>query len=202
MLTLNNLSLFKDNKKIFTNLGLSISLSSALVIRGQNGCGKSSLLKIIAQISQPSAGEILWGGVNVKNFLSDFTGDLQYLGHKNFLKPQLTILENLEFFARLAGTENALSSAINFFELEEFATTKISKLSAGLQKRVQLAKLLACPATIWVLDEPSINLDKKWRQKFHDLIAQRIKEDALVILATHDEMFFDLGVSLNLENYN
>ncbi len=202
MLTLNNLSLFKDNKKIFTNLGLSISLSSALIITGQNGCGKSSLLKIIAQISKPSAGEVLWGGVNVENFLSDFTGDLQYLGHKNFLKPQLTVLENLEFFARLADTENALPSAINFFELEEFAATKISKLSAGLQKRVQLAKLLACPATIWVLDEPSINLDKKWREKLHDLIAQRIKEDALVILATHDEMFFDLGIRLNLENYN
>lgn len=202
MLTLNNLSLFKDDKKIFTNLGLSISLSSALIITGQNGCGKSSLLKIIAQINQPSSGEILWGGVNVKDFLDDFTGDLQYLGHKNFLKPQLTILENLEFFARLAGTEGAVLSAINFFELEEFLDVKIAKLSAGLQKRVQLAKLLACPATIWILDEPSVNLDKKWREKFHDLIAQRIKENALVILASHDEIFFDLGVKLNLEIYN
>lgn len=202
MLTLNNLSLFKDDKKIFTNLGLSISLSSALIITGKNGCGKSSLLKIIAQISKPSAGEILWGSVNVEEFLSDFTGDLQYLGHKNFLKPQLTVLENLQFFARLADTENALMPAINFFELEEFLNRKVSTLSAGLQKRVQLAKLLACPSTIWILDEPSINLDKKWREKFHDLIAQRIKEDALIILASHDEIFFDLGIKLNLESYN
>ena len=202
MLTIENLSFFKDDKKIFSNLGFSISLNSALIIKGCNGCGKTSLLKIIAGISNAADGKILWGGEEVKNFRGDFNGDIQFIGHKNFLKSELTVTENLRFYARLADTEAALASGINFFGLDKFADEKVKKLSAGWQRRVMLAKLLACPATIWLLDEPSNNLDKAGKEKLHGVIKARIKEDGLVIMATHDEMFFDLGPQLNLEEYN
>ncbi len=201
MLTIDNLSLFKDDKKIFSDLGFSVSLNSALIIKGCNGCGKSSLLKIIAGISKQNSGKILWGGNDIENFRADFNGDMQFLGHRNFLKPELTVLENLRFYSKLADTEMALASALNFFELTKFADEKIKKLSAGWQKRVMLAKLLACPATIWLLDEPSNNLDKAGKERLHGLIKTRIKENGLVILTTHDEMFFDLGPVLNLEDY-
>lgn len=201
MLTIDNLSLFKDDKKIFSDLGFSVSLNSALIIKGCNGCGKSSLLKIIAGISKQNSGKILWGGNDIENFRADFNGDMQFLGHRNFLKPELTVLENLRFYSKLADTEMALNSALNFFELTKFADEKIKKLSAGWQKRVMLAKLLACPATIWLLDEPSNNLDKAGKERLHGLIKTRIKENGLVILTTHDEMFFDLGPVLNLEDY-
>ena len=202
MLTINNLSLFKDHKKIFSHLGFSISISSALIITGKNGCGKTSLLKILAGISKPTEGEILWGDVNVENFRADFNGDTQFLGHKNFLKPELTVLENLQFYARLADTETVVSSALSFFKLQEFSDEKIKNLSAGWQKRVMLAKLLACPTTIWLLDEPSNNLDSAGKKLLHGLIKTRVKEDGLVIIATHDEAFFDLGPKLNLEDYS
>ncbi len=201
MLTVDNLSLFKDHKKIFANLGFSISTSSALIITGKNGCGKSSLLKIIAGISKPDSGKILWGGVDVEELRSDFSGDTQFIGHKNFLKPELTILENLRFYSRLSDTEAALHSALNFFGLAAIANDKAKTLSAGWQKRAMLAKLLACPATIWLLDEPSNNLDKAGKDKLHGLIKTRIKEEGLVIITTHDEMFFDLGPRLNLEEF-
>jgi heme exporter protein A len=202
MLTINNLSLFKDHKKIFSHLGFSISISSALIITGKNGCGKTSLLKILAGISKPTEGEILWGDVNVENFRADFNGDTQFLGHKNFLKPELTVLENLQFYARLADTETVVSSALSFFKLQEFSGEKVKNLSAGWQKRVMLAKLLACPATVWLLDEPSNNLDSDGKKLLHGLIKTRVKEDGLVIIATHDEAFFDLGPKLNLEDYS
>ena len=201
MLTIDNLSLFKDDKKIFSALGFSVSINSALIIRGRNGCGKTSLLKIIAGISDATSGRILWGGEDVKNFRADFNGDTQFIGHKNFLKPELTAFENLRFYSKLSDTEMALDSALNFFELQNFADEKIKKLSAGWQKRVMLAKLLACPATIWLLDEPSNNLDKDGKEKLYGLIKTRIKEDGLVIMTTHDEMFFDLGHRLNLEDF-
>lgn len=202
MLTVDNLSLFKDDKKIFSQLGFSVSINSALIITGPNGSGKTSLLKIIAQISDATSGKILWGGVDVNEMKSDFTGDLQYIGHKNFLKPELTVLENLQFFAKLADTEMAVESALNFFNLKEIANKKVSQLSAGVQKRVKLAKLIACPATIWLLDEPTTNLDKATKEKLHGLIKTRIKEDGLVIIATHDESFFDLGIKFEIENFN
>lgn len=202
MLTIDNLSLFKDDKQIFANLGFSISLGSALIITGKNGCGKSSLLKMIAGITPPNSGKILWGGVDVEEMRDDFNGDTQFLGHKNFLKPELSVFENLQFYAKLADTEAALSSALNFFNLNEIADKKVKYLSAGMQKRVMLAKLMSCPATIWLLDEPSNNLDKAGKEKLHGLIKTRVKEDGLVILTTHDESFFDLGPKLDLENFN
>lgn len=199
MLTIDNLSLFKDRKKIFEALGFSVSINSALIITGKNGCGKSSLLKIIAGISKATSGKILWGGEDVENLRADFNGDTQFLGHKNFLKPELTILENLQFYARLADTEAAVTSAINFFDLTALQNQKVKTLSAGWQKRAMLAKLLACPTTIWLLDEPSTNLDKAGKEKLHGLIKTRIKEDGLVIMTTHDELFFDLGPRIDLE---
>ncbi len=201
MLTIDNLSLCKDDKKIFCNLGFSISTSSALIIRGKNGCGKSSLLKIIAGISASSAGKILWGGVDVEQMRTDFNGDSQFLGHKNFLKPELTVRENLAFYSKLKGVEAALEFGINFFDLSGCSESKVKNLSAGWQRRVILAKLLCCPATLWLLDEPSNNLDLDGRKKLYELIKGRIKEDGLVIMATHDEMFFDLGPQVNLEDF-
>jgi heme exporter protein A len=201
MLTIDNLSLFKDDKKIFGPVGFSVSINSALIITGKNGSGKSSLLKILAGISQATAGKIFWGGEDVENFRDDFNGDSQFLGHKNFLKTDLTVEENLKFYSRLNGTESALAAGLSFFGLTDLADKKVKTLSAGWQKRVMLAKLLCCPSTVWFLDEPSTNLDKVGKEKLHGLIKTRIKEDGLVIIATHDEAFFDLGPKLNLEDF-
>jgi heme exporter protein A len=201
MLTVDNLSFFKDDKKIFSEVGFSVSINSALIINGKNGCGKSSLLKILAGISKSNSGKILWGGEDVENFRDDFNGDSQFLGHKNFLKPELTVIENLRFYARLSDSETTINSSINFFKLANLANEKVKTLSAGWQKRVMLAKLLCCPTTVWFLDEPSNNLDREGKEKLHGLIKTRIKEDGLVVMVTHDEMFFDLGPRLNLEDF-
>jgi heme exporter protein A len=201
MLTIDNLSFYKDNKKIFSNLSFSLSISSALIITGKNGCGKSSLLKLIAGIYEIQSGRVLWGNEDIENFSDDFNGDMQFIGHKNFLKPELTVKENLEFYADLRGTKNAVTPALEFFSLRELQNSMVKTLSAGWQQRVILTKLLACPATVWLLDEPSNNLDKDGKEQLHELIKNRIKDRGLVILTSHDEMFFDLGPKLNLEDF-
>lgn len=202
MLTLDKLSFYANEKKIFTDLSLSVSVSSVLVVTGKNGCGKSSLLKLIAGIYECNNGNILWGNENVKNFRDEFNGDLQYIGHKNFLKKQLSVKENLNFYSKIADTTMAVPSAIEFFELRDYEDEIIKNLSSGMQQRVILAKLLACPATLWLLDEPSTNLDKYFQEKLYHLIKNRSKDKGLIIIATHDEKFFDLGLKLNLEDFS
>ena len=157
MLTIDNLSFYKDNKKIFSNLSFSLSISSALIITGKNGCGKSSLLKLIAGIYEIQSGRVLWGNENIENFRDDFNGDMQFIGHKNFLKPELTVKENLEFYADLFGTKNAVAPALEFFSLKD------------LQNSIILTPLcpragptggagLACPPLICNFKIPEISL--------------------------------------------
>ena len=201
MLIANNLSLIKDNKKIFSDLGFCLSLGSCLILKGGNGSGKTSLLKMLAGISKPTSGKVFWGEEMIDDLGTDFTGDSEFIGHSNFLKRDLTIRDNLEFHAKLNGSLESVNAALNFFGITDLADKKAKNLSAGQQKKALLAKLLSCPATVWLLDEPSINLDKAAKEKLHGLIKTRVKEDGLVIMATHDEMFFDLGPKLELEDF-
>ncbi len=201
MLTCDSLTLIKNDRKIFSNLGFSISTSSALIVRGKNGSGKTSLLKIIAGLTQADSGEILWDEINVKSFRSIFNGDIQFIGHKNFLKQELSVLENLAFYSKLYGTSEALRASFGLFGINSILDQKVKTLSAGMQKKVILSRLLACPTTIWLLDEPSTNLDKEGCEKLKRLIANRVKDGGIVILSTHDEVFFDLGPHLHIQDF-
>lgn len=201
MLTCNKLTLIKNNKTIFRDLGFALGTGSVLVITGGNGSGKTSLLKIIAGIIKPQAGEILWGDFAVEQIREDFYGDMQFIGHKNFLKSQLSVKENIEFYAKLSDTKMAVNSALSFFDLNDISHEQVKNLSAGVQQRIRLSLLLACPATLWLLDEPSTNLDQFYKEKLHGLIKTRIKEQGMVLLATHDEFFFDLGLKINVEDF-
>ena len=201
MLTCDKLTLIKNNKTIFQNLGFSLGTSSVLILRGGNGSGKTSLLKTIAGIVKPQVGKIFWSEIDVEKIRDDFNGDMQFIGHKNFLKQELTVRENIEYYAKLNDSMMAVNSALSFFDLIEIAEDKVKNLSAGVQQRIRLSLLLACPATLWLLDEPSTCLDQYYKEKLHGLIKTRIKEQGMVLLATHDEFFFDLGLKINVEDY-
>ncbi|HLD76908.1 MAG TPA: heme ABC exporter ATP-binding protein CcmA [Rickettsiales bacterium] len=201
MLSVENLGFYRNDQKIFTNLGFSLFLNAALVVVGKNGSGKTSLLKIIAGLFKESSGKILWDEQNITDFRDDFNGDIQFLGHKNFLKQELSVFENLKFYADLTDSKILIPSALKIFDLEEFANKKIKELSNGWQKRVMLAKLVACPATIWILDEPTINLDSQGKKIFCDLVKTKIANQGMAIIATHEPELFDFAAKINMEDY-
>jgi heme exporter protein A len=202
MLTFQNLGYFRNHKKIFEQLGFTLSLNSGLLLTGKNGSGKTSLLKIIAGLIKPSSGQILWDDQDVQEFYEQYCSDIQYIGHKNFLKTHLTVLDNLLFYAGLSGAAMLVPAAIKYFQLQDIADTEIYKLSQGWQKRVLLAKLLCCPATIWLLDEPTNNLDSDGKKLLFNLISSRIRDGGMVIIATHDHMLLPLGQQLCLEDFH
>ena len=201
MLTLDSITIEKNQQIIFQNLGFSAGLGSCILLVGQNGSGKTTLLKTIAGLCTPSSGKVLWNGENVQNFYQDFVSGINYIGHKNFLKPQLSAWQNLSFYAQLADTEILLPSAIKYWRLEEILETPTRQLSSGWQKKLLLAKLLYQPSTVWLLDEPTVNLDQSSKELLFNLISSRVKDGGLVIAATHDEMLFPLGSKIYLEDF-
>lgn len=201
MLTVNNISYEKNQQKILSNIGFTIGLGSALMLVGKNGIGKSTLLKIISGLISPTSGEILWNNIPISEFYPEYSGDIQYIGHKNFLKNKLTVTQNLEFYSCLSNTQILIPAALHYFGLKHLANIPIAKLSSGWQQRVILAKLFCCPATIWLLDEPSNNLDKIGKELLFNMISVRIKEGGIVLIATHDESLFSLGSKLYLEDF-
>lgn len=201
MLTLENISYNRQFISIFKDIGFSIGCGSGLIIKGSNGIGKTTLLQIIAGLIQQDRGRILWQQEEVQYFREYFNGDMQFITCQNFLKPQLSIRSNLQFYAKLSATFEAVESAINFFKLTDFAETPVKYLSSGVKQKAKLAKLLACPATLWLLDEPSNHLDEEGANLLKSLILTRIKENGIVIIATHDKSLFDIGPNINLQDF-
>lgn len=202
MLSVENLALYKNDKKVFADLGFSLFVGAGLVVVGKNGSGKTSLLKILAGISKESSGKILWDEQNIANFRADFNGDIQFLGHKNFFKNEQTVSQNLSFYAKLSDTQMLVPAALSYFKLEKFADEKVKNLSAGWQKRAILAKLIACPATIWMLDEPTTNLDSEGKKLLRNLLKTKLENQGMAIIATHEPDLFDFMAKINMEDFN
>ena len=200
MLTIENLSLSKNGINIFSNIGFSLFLGATMVVTGKNGSGKTSLLKILAGISKESSGKITWDGVEIDKIRADFGKDMQFIGHKNFMKLDLTVLENLEFYASFYESEMLIPAALNFFKIEDLFDKKVKYLSAGMQKKVMLCKLMICPATLWILDEPDSNLDDESKKLLAGLIRSKTENGGMVVVASHEPGIYEGGVVYSMSS--
>ncbi len=202
MLTLNNISCSRGGRQLFKNLGFTLGDCCVLLLKGPNGSGKTTLLNVVAGFITPDSGEVLYANENVKgDHWQEYCEMVQYLGHKNAIKPKLTVRENLEFWAGLRDCKDRIDAAIAFFDLEEFENTECGKLSAGWQRKVALAKLLACRSEIWLLDEPFTNLDEDTKLKLASMINTRCEQGGSVIIATHEDSLISNACEINLEEF-
>jgi len=204
MLTCVDLKASYGDNIIFQNLSFTSFDSSILFLKGKNGAGKTSLLKVLAGLKSLDEGSIYWDGTNIKDHMEEYLSSMvSYLGHNNALKLEFTVLENLEFWASLKDTYELIMPALKFFELLEFADIKCLHLSAGWKKRVALSRLIISNTPIWLLDEPDNNLDATAKYLLQGLINTKVKEQqGIVIVSSHN--FFDPNYSnkLDLENFN
>ena len=130
------------------------------MLTGSNGSGKSSLLRLLATLLPPAEGRLLWGGEPVAADPARYRAALDYVGHLDALKPALTARETLRFWAALRGAANPESeAALDWFGLGAAADWPCRVLSAGQRRRLALARLVAAPAAVWLLDEPTAALD-------------------------------------------
>ncbi len=171
-LSATGLGCVRGSRSVFEGINLELSSGEALALIGPNGAGKSSLLRLIAGLLRPVAGRIdLAGGVPERTLAEQ----AHYLGHLDALKPSLTVAENLGFWVRyLGGDVTALPDSLMAVGLGGLADLPAAYLSAGQRRRLSLARLIAVPRPIWLLDEPASALDAAGQERLATLMRDHL----------------------------
>lgn len=199
MLSCEKLSFARD-RLLFEGVGFCLKPATALGLRGKNGSGKTTLLRLLAGLHAPSSGLVQWLGEAVRDN-AEYQSMMCYIGHQNAHKPDLTVYDNLQYFAALKGTEMLVPAALQFFGLLPFMDMPVSQLSAGWQRRVALARLLAIPSIVWLLDEPTANLDDDGCRLLDGLIATRLQQGGIIVVAGHQNLPGSITHSLDLSDF-
>src|SRR5215470_3147175 len=183
-----DLACIRGGRRVFRGIGFSISAGHALVLTGPNGAGKSSLLRLIAGLIRPAEGNIALEHGDPELSIGEQS---HYIGHVDPLKPALTVTENLAFWARFLNGAREVDEAtllergLEAVGLADLAGLPAGYLSAGQRRRLSLARVLAVPRPIWLLDEPSTALDVASQERLQRVMHTHLSGGGLIIAATH-----------------
>ncbi|GIU20382.1 MULTISPECIES: cytochrome c biogenesis heme-transporting ATPase CcmA [unclassified Shewanella] len=189
LVSANNLTCIREERILFDELSFDITEGEIVQIEGPNGAGKTSLLRIIAGLSRPYAGQINFKGEDINRCRDEYNDALLYLGHLAGVKSELTAEENLNFNLRISGYNDfdarQILAKVNLSGFEEALA---GHLSAGQHRRTALARLWHTNCKIWLLDEPFTAIDKKGVEELEHLFLAHAKRGGCVILTTHQDM--------------
>lgn len=178
------LACMRGGREVFTGLSFEVEGGAALAVTGRNGAGKTSLLRIVAGLLAPAAGEVSLSGS--EETLSERA---HYVGHRDAMKPSLTALENLTFWRDFLGPPDdegmALGLCLTAVGLDHAADLPAAYLSAGQRRRLSFARLLAAPRPLWLLDEPFSALDASGQAMTAELMTRHLAGGGLILAATH-----------------
>jgi heme exporter protein A len=177
------LAAFRGERLVLRDVDFLVPAGGALLLAGPNGSGKSTLLRLLAGLLCMAAGRVLWDGRDALADLAEHAGRVAYLGHQDAIKPGLSAAENLAFFARVGGGD--VMAALAGLGLADLADLPARMLSAGQKRRLALARLALSPATLWLLDEPTLGLDAGSVEMLGEMLASHRGRGGIVVAATH-----------------
>jgi len=188
MLRVSKLSCSRGHKPLFADVSFELKAGQALHLEGDNGVGKTSLLRIVCGLSPADAGEVCWHDATIQQNAAAFRASLFYLGHGLSLKEELTALENLMSDAAVSGrslSEPQAMVALARMGLRGREHLPLRVMSQGQKRRTALARLLASQAPLWVLDEPFVALDVKAVDGLRGILAEHVAQGGMVLFTSH-----------------
>jgi heme exporter protein A len=196
------LGCIRGGRTVFTNLHFAVSDGEVLILRGPNGSGKSSLLRLMAGLLGPETGSISWDGEALDQDPKAHGARLHYIGHLDAVKPALTVDENLSIWAALrAGDRSGVIPALTQFGLDRLVGIPARLLSAGQRRRLALARIVATPAPLWLLDEPTVALDASALAALEDAIATHRSGGGITVISTHMDLGLEQTNTLQLSDF-
>lgn len=184
-----SISCTRGDTTVLSDVSFTLAPGDCLILRGPNGIGKSTLLRVLAGLSQPSHGSV-----------SIDPDEMVYSGHLDAIKLQLTARENLDFWAGVYGISDT-GHVIDHFDLGQFADRPVATLSAGQKRRVGLARLTLSGRGIWLMDEPTTSLDAEYRAKVAANITAHCAAGGIAVLSTHQDLNIPNAQILDLAQF-
>ena len=188
MLLINNLSFSRNKTKIFENLNLSLNNKGMMQIKGKNGSGKTTFLKVILNILEPESGEIIWKGKNIKKNIFDFYNQTTFIMDNNTSTRELSVQDNINFWKGLSSSKlnnDEIFKLLKKLDIEQYYKTRVMLLSSGERKKLELLRLILEQKKLWVLDEPFNHLDDLSIEILNQTFIDHINSDGMILFASH-----------------
>lgn len=191
MLEVRNLACVRGTRRLFKELNFSAQAGELVELRGPNGSGKTSLLRILCGLSAPAAGEVLWQGKSIKSLGEEYSAVIAYLAHQNAVKDELSAIENLRISSAVAGRILKRSEAQGILHrvgLSQQQHLPARVLSAGQRRRLAMTRLLTADAKLWILDEVLTSLDDAAINLSREFITEHLRTGGIAVVATHQDL--------------
>ena len=188
-----DLTCIRNDRTLFSGLSFQLRQSQALLLEGRNGSGKTSLLHILCGTRRPEQGKVSWDDEAIDELGSQYHAAMAYLGHKDGVKLDLTLMENLIIAKSLGNSDASVepSQALAELELSGYEDIPARHLSAGQRRRVALSRLLLSRAPLWILDEPFTSLDRHGIRIVETLVKRHLSNGGMLAMTSHHAVDFE-----------
>ncbi len=189
LLETRDLTCVRDDRTLFENLNVALGAGQILLVEGKNGSGKTSLLRILTGLSLPESGDVFWHGDPIAAVGPEYYEQVNYIGHHDGIKRDLTCLENLRLVQAMGKpVDMDLDEALERVNLYRFGDNFVATLSAGQKRRLAMARLVVTEAQVWIMDEPFTSLDKASMAMFQTMFEQHLANGGVIVMTSHHDI--------------